>query len=170
MKEIKLTKGQITLVDDEDYDFLNKWKWDAILHNNNYIVSRYDKESYKHNKKIKTIYMSRVIMKTPRNLECDHVFHNTLDNRKFIEVNGELKQNLRNCTHSNNCVNRKQPTSTGYRGVTFHKATDKYMVQLKAKGKRYYLGVFTDIIEAAKKYDKHAIKHFGEFATLNFKE
>lgn len=170
MKEIELTHNQITLVDDEDFEYLNQWKWDALFTNENYVACRYNKEEYEHDGKTKTIYMARVIMKTSKNMECDHVFHNTLDNRKFIEINGILKPNLRNCTHSQNCVNRKQPTTTGYRGVTYNKRNKNYMAQIKVLGNLTYLGSFKNSINAAKAYDKAASKHFKEFAQLNFKE
>jgi len=29
MKEIQLTKGQIALIDDEDYGLISQWKWKA---------------------------------------------------------------------------------------------------------------------------------------------
>ena len=30
MKKILLTQNQVALVDDQDYDWLNQWKWCAI--------------------------------------------------------------------------------------------------------------------------------------------
>ena len=46
MKEIKLTNGKVALVDDEDFDFLNQWKWSCSISTTgkNYyaIRTRYD--------------------------------------------------------------------------------------------------------------------------------
>jgi hypothetical protein len=34
MKEIKLTQKQVALVDDENFEYLNQWKWCAAKHKN----------------------------------------------------------------------------------------------------------------------------------------
>ena len=36
MKEIKITQGKTTLVDDADYEWLSKWKWQAMPRTVNY--------------------------------------------------------------------------------------------------------------------------------------
>ena len=33
MKEIQLTQGYFTQVDDEDYEYLNQWKWHCNSYN-----------------------------------------------------------------------------------------------------------------------------------------
>jgi hypothetical protein len=163
MRTINLTKQQVTLVDDEEYDNLNQYKWYAQKNKKGYYAVRRD--SKKNGRKF--IWMHRLIMKTPRHLDCDHIYHNTLDNRKFIEVNGELKPNLRNCTRSQNLQNAECSNKTGYKGVTI--LYDKYITaKIKIGNKTKHLGVFDTLELAEMAYDNAARKQFGEFANLNF--
>lgn len=92
----------------------------------------------------------------------DHINQDKLDNR--IE-------NLRDSGYQGkNVVNSelRSDNSSGYRGVTWHKATQKWMSSVFFKGKRYHLGVFEDKDHAATEYDKKAKELFGDFARLNF--
>lgn len=155
MKEIQLTKGVSTLVDDWNYDWLNQWKWYAKESGNLFYASRIE---IINGKRI-LISMHRIINKTPINLECDHIDHNTLNNQEY---------NLRNATDTQNAINRIYPTTTGYRGVHFSKYHNKFQAQILIKGKKKHLGYFNNPIEAAKKYDIAARKYHGEFAIVNF--
>ena len=92
MKEIKLTHGLFTLVDDWNYEYLNQWKWFAKRSKNKYYAAR---AVYIDGKRT-MIYMARVIINTPVDMEPDHYNHNTLDNREY---------NLINCSHQDNCSN-----------------------------------------------------------------
>jgi len=80
MKEIKLTKGQVALVDDEDFEYLNQWKWFAHVRRDRYYAARSD---WSNRPKSKTISMHRVILGiTNPKLFGDHKNHNTLDKPK----------------------------------------------------------------------------------------
>jgi hypothetical protein len=169
MKEIKLSqhgknKGKyVALVDDEDYDFLMQWGWQAGISRGKSYVRRIDRTGCK----LKVVWMHREIMKTPDNMECDHIFHNGLDNRKYIEINGELKQNLRNCTHAQNGRNRRSWGKSKYLGVGY--AGDQIQCHIKINGINTYIGSYKTEKEAAMAYDKAAKVHHREFANLNFK-
>ena len=93
----------------------------------------------------------------------DHINLNTKDNR--IE-------NLRDASYSENLRNTRKLTKglSPYKGVTFDKRRNKWISRIKLKNKRLYLGSFDNEIIAAKEYDKNALKYFGKFANINFKE
>jgi hypothetical protein len=154
MKEIKLTQGKVALVDDEDFEYLNQWKWTAKQCGIFYYAVRRKKTD---GKSIQ-YYMHRVILNTPTCLQVDHIDHDGLNNQKH---------NLRNCTCSQNRMNRIPRSKSGYLGVYYVK---HYIVaQFPINGKMTHLGMFDTEELAAKKYDEYALKYYGEFANLNFK-
>jgi hypothetical protein len=55
-----------------------------------------------------------------------------------------------------------------YRGVNWHKNSNKWKAQIAYDGKQHSLGYFEDEEEAARAYDRAARAHRGEKALLNF--
>lgn len=172
MKEIKLShrgknKGKyITLVDDEDFDYLNQFKWHAEKKGNTfYVIRTFHIKGSNHSTGV--VKMHRAIMNTPAGMDCDHAFHDGLDNRRFIEVNGEMKANLRNCTKSQNHMNKRGYSKSGFIGVT-KVPSGNYQAMVSITGCHYYTGTYPSAIEAAIARDTKAKELHGEFATLNF--
>jgi hypothetical protein len=161
MKQIPLTKGQFALVDDEDFECLNQFKWHAIKCPTTYYACR--KDYNKETKKEKSLLMHRFILGlTDLKIQGDHIDHNGLNNQRY---------NLRPSTGAQNARNKKaiKGTSSDYKGVYWCKAMNKWKATIKINQKSIHLGYFDDEIECAKAYDKKAIELFGEFAWLNFK-
>lgn len=158
MKRIELTQNQYTIVNDEDYEYLSQFKWYARKEYNNFYAARHLKLGIRNYKKIR---MHREIMKVTHNISVDHINGDTLDNRK---------ENLRICSHADNMKNRKvlsKNNKSGYKGVYWNIKMNGWYVQICSDKNRINIGLFYDIIEAAKAYNEAAIKYHGKFAKLN---
>ena len=157
-KEIQLTKGKVTIVDDEDFEYLNQWKWST---NSAKPERFYAWRNKRIDGKVNMIYLHRFILNiTDRKIYVDHINNNSLDNRKV---------NLRQCSHSENERNKDKTkrNSSGFKGVCFDKSCNKFCSLITVNKKRIWLGYFIDPIDAAKVYNEAALKYHGDFAKLN---
>jgi hypothetical protein len=92
MKRIKLTQGKYALVDDEDFESLNKYKW---YFHQGYAIRN---TKMKFGKRT-TIFMHRIITNCPKGKDVDHINMNGLNNQKY---------NMRVCKRSQNITNDKK--------------------------------------------------------------
>lgn len=160
----KINNFYYALVDDEDFDWLNQWKWGR--NNYGYAVRSY---YYSKGNKWKTIGMAMEIMKKYGLYDpdkfIDHINRSRLDNRK---------SNLRMATRSQNGMNSRIPKNNtlGYKGIYFVKNSkiNPWAAQITYNNKPIRIGCYPTKEEAAKAYDEVAVKYFGEFASLNFKQ
>lgn len=159
MKLIPLSQGKFTQVDDEDFEWLNQWKWSYLKNRKTGYAVRGIAIRGTHNK---MILMHREILNTPPDMESDHEDQNGLNNQRY---------NIRICTQSQNSMNRKKHSgnfTSKYKGVGWHKTVKKWRARIKVNNKMRELGYFDNEIDAAKFYDERAKEIHGEFAYLNF--
>lgn len=133
MKTIKLTQNKVTLVDDEDYELINSFKWYARKDLHTFYAQR----KFKIEGKWKNIMLHRYIMKPPKDMFIDHINRDGLDNQR---------PNLRIVTHSQNHFNEKirSDNKSGHKGVHFSNSRCKWVASIAGK----YLGSFNSIEKA----------------------
>src|SRR4029453_3163551 len=114
---------------------------------------------WQRNGKKSPITMHRQILNVPKGVEVDHANLDGLDNRR---------SNLRIATRSQNNANRRghHDNLSGVKGVSRHKETGKWMVQIAINNRDIYLGLFSRIKDAAAAYAQAANHYFGEFARV----
>lgn len=154
-------KDQIftTLVDDEDYPLLSRYRWEMIFPNGlPYVMTKI------HSKGIRAarlINMQNFILGEFRMV--DHADRDTLNNQK-----SNLRVATRNESEWNKGKNRTargKPCSSRFKGVSLNGS--RWLSQIKRNGILYKLGYFTCEIEAAKAYNAKAIELSGKFAWVN---
>lgn len=147
MKEIALTKNQVALVDDDDYERVSSAQWHTTGHGR-WLYAR-DGAG---------LLMHRIIMSPPPGAHIDHINHNGLDNRRA---------NLRLCTREQNMGNRNKAdnTSSRYKGVYWDSQRNKWRATIGKDNK--HLGRYKSEEEAARAYNNAANQKYGQYALLN---
>ena len=161
MKEIFLTQNQIALIDDDDYEMVSLFKWNAKRGSKTYYASTtvcfcgYNI----------MLRMHRLLLNAEENQLIDHINGNGLDNRKA---------NLRFCTPSQNSMNRKpltiknrKPCYSLFKGVSWRKDVNLWVAYIRANNIKKHIGYFSNEKDAAQAYNVAAKGIHGEFAFLN---
>lgn len=157
MKEIKLSRGLVALVDDEDYADLSQFKWAADARG--YAVRNLPRtKPYERNG---TEFMHRRILGLVKGdgMDVDHIDGNKQNNQRG---------NLRSATHMQNLQNKKitRQNKSGMKGVCFDKRENKWRASVSAQNKQYALGYFDSPEDAHAAYKAAARRLHGEFANF----
>lgn len=127
--EVVCRNGKTFKIDVEDYELISKYTWYVDV--NGYVIS----ERMKNGKPIKIHRMIMGILDKPE-LEVDHIYHDTCDNRK---------KNMRITDRCGNVQNirRNKNSRHGCPGVSLVKGYDSlWKAVITHNGNREYLGCF----------------------------
>ena len=128
-------------IDKEDLEKVKRFKWS--LKEFDYVTTKINK---------KTVKLHQLILGKKDGFEIDHRDTNPLDNRK---------QNLRHCTHQQNCMNTKA------KGYSWIKNRKKWYASICINYKQIYLGLFEKEQDAINARKIAKIKYFKEFTCKN---
>lgn len=154
MRIIELSKGFTTRVSEAGYEKVKDHSWRSLRLGRRVYAVRGSAPDL--------IFMHRVLIGAPKNLQVDHIDGDGLNNNE---------SNLRLATQTQNaqgfCRKRANATSR-FRGVSWDAKKKKWRASIRGAGITRNLGRFNSEEVAAKAYDKFARIVFGEFASPNF--
>lgn len=157
IEHVLFNTGKIALFDEEDYKaLLLKISPGCRLYQS---ATGYVRAGFKIDSNVLHIPVHRVILNAKPHEIVDHINMNPLDNRR---------SNIRIGNKSTNSANRnaysKLHSKILYKGVSYNGPKTRFVAKINNK----YIGTFDTQEEAAKAYDKEAVRIFGEFARTNF--
>lgn len=158
-REITLTQGQVSLVEESDYGWLSRYKWYALWDDGT--LSYYAVRNERYGEGYTVVRMHRQILGLakgdPRHGE--HRNHNTLDNRR---------SNIRIATVAQNNRNRRPPRNSisGVTGVRFRERDNTWYAAIKVDKKAIHLGCRRDMNEAIALRREAERLYFGDFACM----
>jgi hypothetical protein len=146
VKYIPLTQGKKAIVDDGDFEWLSKYKWQV-----NHGYAKRD---------VRCIRMHREIIHASKGIDVDHINGNTLDNRKRnLRLVNDFQQNQNSAIRKDNI--------SGCRGVNFFKPRGTWSARIQYNGKRIGLGTYHRKSDAMKAYTEASKKYFGVYKRKN---
>lgn len=151
MKEIILTQNKIAFVDDEDFELLNRFAWQAIKQGKLW-YARTTLSFPDGTKMLCTLQSAVLKIKTPKGILIDHKNGNGLDCQK---------ENLRVVYCRQNTQNKHRTYTSKYPGVSLQKSTGKWIAHIKIGSIVKHLGSFKTEEEAFAVY-KHAVSICGQ--------
>lgn len=168
MKLIPLSRGKFTIVDDEDYESLSKFKWHTIPSRGTFYATRGAPKKYPNGRRGKpvfngpsTIGMARTILgiTDPKKM-ADHIDGDGLNNQRSNLRIADARQNQHNAL-------KKNPKCTSkYKGVSWNKHGSKWVACFGPPKKRSKFYCDSEK-EAALVYNAMASFAYREFAKLN---
>ena len=154
--EIPLTRGQVAIIDVEDWHLIKDYNWCAQWSQSKkgyYAISSKRTEAGKY----KTVWMHRIIMKAKGKEVVDHIDGHGLNN---------TKANLRIVGHRENATNRRlrSDSTSKVAGVSLDKESKKWKVHIVINKKQVTIGRFKDYNDAVAARKAAEDEHYGEFA------
>ncbi len=149
-RELILTTGQTCIIDAENYEWLNRWKWRL---NAGYVT-----RSTRAGGRNSAFLIHREILGLQRGnkLQGHHINHNTLDNRR---INLEIVTAQQNSTDQ-----RKFAGASGLKGASWRKDAKRWRASIMVNYRTIHLGYYGSAEEAHAAYKVAAVLYQGKFA------
>jgi len=152
MKEIQLTRNMIAVVDDKNFEELNKFRWQAVPGANKLWYARTTLKLVDGSTFICMMHWAVLKLKPPKGVVIDHINGNGVWN---------TEENLRVVYCRQNTQNKHKKYTSKYPGVSLIKSTKKWLAHIKIGNKIKHLGTFKTEEEAFEKY-KWAVAVCGQ--------